>query len=87
MLRTAHSDYGINFFDTADTYGNGRGETSWPGVPRKAQRSYIDEDRLRHRRSAAQSARRGQSELPQKFDRDYMRFAVESLSSASRPIT
>ena len=26
MLRAAHSDFGINFFDTADTYGNGRGE-------------------------------------------------------------
>src|SRR4051794_20788405 len=27
MLRTAQRDYGINFFDTADTYGNGRGES------------------------------------------------------------
>src|ERR1700704_4028936 len=26
MLRTAHDEYGVNFFDTADTYGNGRGE-------------------------------------------------------------
>src|SRR5438270_514799 len=26
MLRTAHDQFGINFFDTADTYGNGRGE-------------------------------------------------------------
>src|SRR4029077_2676540 len=26
LLRAAHSQFGINFFDTADTYGNGRGE-------------------------------------------------------------
>ena len=26
MLRAAHDEFGINFFDTADTYGNGRGE-------------------------------------------------------------
>jgi aryl-alcohol dehydrogenase-like predicted oxidoreductase len=27
LLRTAFQDYGINFFDTADTYGDGLGET------------------------------------------------------------
>ena len=27
MLREARDDFGINFFDAADTYGNGRSET------------------------------------------------------------
>ena len=26
LLRAAHDRFGVSFFDTADTYGNGRGE-------------------------------------------------------------
>ena len=79
MLRSAQRDYGINFFDTADTYGNGRGE-------RQLARAFAGmRDRVVYSTKIgydiydplAQAARRGQSELPQKFDRDYMRFAVD----------
>ena len=79
MLRSAQRDYGINFFDTADTYGNGRGErqlaSAFAGI--RDQVVYSTKIGYDIYDPAAQAARRGQSELPQKFDRDYMRFAVE----------
>ena len=31
MLRRAHDEYGINFFDAADSYGNGRSERACSG--------------------------------------------------------
>jgi len=79
LLRTAREKFGINFFDTADTYGNGRGErqlaTAFRG--RRADVVYGTKIGYDIYDPAAQQARRGQSELPQKFDRDYIRFAVE----------
>jgi aryl-alcohol dehydrogenase-like predicted oxidoreductase len=79
MLRSAHRDYGINFFDTADTYGNGRGERQLAEAFRGERDEIIYSTKIGYDiyDPAAQSARRGQSELPQKFDRDYMRFAVD----------
>ena len=79
MLRVAHRDFGINFFDTADTYGNGRGERQLAEAFRGARSDVVYSTKVGYDiyDEAAQSARRGQSELPQKFDRDYMRFAVE----------
>jgi aryl-alcohol dehydrogenase-like predicted oxidoreductase len=79
MLRTANSDYGINFFDTADTYGNGRGERQLAQAFSGTRDRVVYSTKIGYDiyDSAAQSARRGQSELPQKFDRDYMRFAVD----------
>ena len=32
MLRVAHTKYGINFYDTADTYGNGHSNSSKSSV-------------------------------------------------------
>ncbi|HJP85024.1 MAG TPA: aldo/keto reductase [Gemmatimonadaceae bacterium] len=79
MLRAAYERYGINFFDAADTYGNGRGErqlaTAFKG--RRDDVVYATKIGYDIYDPAAQSARRGQSELPQKFDRDYMRFAID----------
>ena len=79
LLRVANEKFGINFFDTADTYGNGRGErqlaTAFRG--RRADVVYGTKVGYDIYDPAAQQARRGQSELPQKFDRDYIRFAVE----------
>ncbi len=78
MLRTAHTDYGVNFFDTADTYGNGRGERQLAEAFRGKREQVVYSTKIGYDiyDPAAQSARRGQNELPQKFDRDYMRFAV-----------
>ncbi len=59
MLRSAHDDHGITFFDAADTYGNGRSERQLAEAfrGRRKQVVYGDEDRLRH-------LRRGGAEEP-----------------------
>jgi aryl-alcohol dehydrogenase-like predicted oxidoreductase len=79
MLRVAHSDFGINFFDTADTYGNGRGERQLAEAFRGKRDQVVYSTKIGYDiyDPAAQTARRGQNELPQKFDRDYMRFALD----------
>jgi aryl-alcohol dehydrogenase-like predicted oxidoreductase len=79
MLRTAHSRFGINFFDAADTYGNGRSERQLADAFRGKRAEIVYGTKIGYDiyDEAAQSARRGQSELPQKFGRDYMRFAVD----------
>ncbi len=79
MLRAAHSHFGINFFDAADTYGNGRSERQLADAFRGMRSEVVYGTKIGYDiyDEAAQSARRGQSELPQKFDRDYMRFAVD----------
>src|SRR3954464_1044154 len=79
MLRTAHSTYGINFFDTADTYGNGRGERQLAAAFRGRRDEVLYSTKIGYDiyDAQAQTSRRGQSELPQKFDRDYIRFAVD----------
>ncbi|HST06542.1 MAG TPA: aldo/keto reductase [Gemmatimonadaceae bacterium] len=79
MLRTANSVYGVNFFDTADTYGNGRGERQLAEAFRGRRDAVVYSTKIGYDiyDPQAQTTRRGQSELPQKFDRDYMRFAVD----------
>jgi aryl-alcohol dehydrogenase-like predicted oxidoreductase len=79
MLRAARDDYGINFFDAADTYGNGRSERQLATAFRGRRDEVVYSTKIGYDiyDPAAQNARRGQNELPQKFDRDYMRFAVE----------
>ncbi len=79
MLRTAHGKYGINCFDTADTYGNGRGERQLAQAFRGKRDKVVYSTKIGYDiyDPAAQLARRGQNELPQKFDRDYVRFAVD----------
>jgi aryl-alcohol dehydrogenase-like predicted oxidoreductase len=79
MLRTAHTVYGINFFDTADTYGNGRGERQLATAFRGRRSEVVYSTKIGYDiyDPQAQTSRRGQNELPQKFDRDYMRFAVD----------
>ncbi len=79
MLRAAQSRHGINFFDTADTYGNGRGEKQLAQAFRGMRDQVVYSTKIGYDiyDATAQTARRGQSELPQKFDRDYMRFALD----------
>ncbi|HEX2717082.1 MAG TPA: aldo/keto reductase [Gemmatimonadaceae bacterium] len=79
MLRRAYDDHGITFFDAADSYGNGRSETqlakAFGGmrdrvvIGTKVGYDIYDE--------AARTARRGQSELPQRTDEKYLRLAVD----------
>jgi aryl-alcohol dehydrogenase-like predicted oxidoreductase len=79
MLRAAHEGHGVTFFDTADTYGNGRGERQLAQAFRGKRDQVVYSTKIGYDiyDPASQSARRGQNELPQKFDRDYMRFAVD----------
>ncbi len=79
LLREARDEHGVTFFDAADAYGNGRSERQLAEAFRGSRRDVVyatkigydiyDEDAAR--------ARRGQSELPQRFDAEYVRFAVE----------
>jgi aryl-alcohol dehydrogenase-like predicted oxidoreductase len=79
MLRRAHDEQGVTFFDAADTYGNGRAERQLAAAFTGRRRDVVigtkvgydiyDED--------AQRTRRGQSELPMRTDPAYIRFAVD----------
>jgi aryl-alcohol dehydrogenase-like predicted oxidoreductase len=79
MLRSALDDHGINFFDAADSYGNGRSEKQLADAFRGRRSEVVYGTKVGYDiyDEAAQSARRGQAELPQRFDRDYIRLAVD----------
>ncbi len=79
MLRSALDDYGINFFDAADTYGNGRSETQLATAFRGRREKVVYATKIGYDiyNEEAGKQRRGQSELPQRFDPDYIRFAVD----------
>ena len=75
LLRQAY-DLGITFFDTADTYGNGLGETILakalgPARSRITIGTKFGYDFYHH------SARRGHEELPHDWRPEYVRFALE----------
>src|SRR3954453_17121722 len=75
LLRLAH-ERGINYFDTADTYGSGKGETLLAdafGHMRDdvAISTKIGYDFYTH------TQRRGQQERPQDWSEDFIRFALE----------
>ena len=79
MLRQAWDKYGINFFDAADSYGNGRSERQLAAAFAGRRGEVVYGTKLGYDiydESAART-RRGQSELPQRFDESYLRFAVE----------
>jgi len=79
LLRMARDQSGINFFDAADTYGNGRSEYQLASAFRGQRDSVVISTKIGYDiyDDAAAKTRRGQSELPQRFERDYMRFAVD----------
>ena len=79
LLRSALDDHGITFFDAADSYGNGRSEVQLAQAFRGRRDEVVYGTKIGYDiyDLAAASARRGQSELPQRFDAQYMRSAVE----------
>lgn len=79
MLRRAHDEFGITFFDAADTYGNGRAERQLAEAFRGRRHSVVLATKVGYDiyDEAAQRARRGQSELPMRTDPAYIRFAVD----------
>jgi len=79
MLRRAHDEYGVTFFDAADTYGNGRSERQLSSAFRGRRQDVVLATKVGYDiyDESAQRERRGQSELPMRTDPDYIRFAVD----------
>jgi len=79
MLREAYDTHGIIFFDAADAYGNGRSERQLAAAFGTMRDRVVYGTKIGYDiyDAAAQTARRGQSELPQRFDPPFMRRAVE----------
>ena len=76
LLRRAF-DYGIIFFDAADTYGNGKGETLLAKAF-KGKRSQITiSTKFGYDFYHYSGERKGQQEIPQDFSPNYVRFACE----------
>jgi aryl-alcohol dehydrogenase-like predicted oxidoreductase len=86
MLRSALDDHGVNFFDAADTYGNGRSETQLAVAFAGRREEVVLATKIGYDiyDESAAAARRGQSELPQRFDEAYMRAAVEKCLARLR---
>jgi aryl-alcohol dehydrogenase-like predicted oxidoreductase len=79
MLRRARDEYGITFFDAADSYGNGRSERQLAEAFRGRRDEVVYGTKIGYDiyDESAQESRRGQRELPQNFSADYMRLAVD----------
>lgn len=79
LLRSAHDDFGITFFDAADSYSNGRSEQQLADAFRGRRDEVVYGTKIGYDiyDEAAQQSRRGQRELPQNFSADYMRLAVD----------
>ena len=69
-------ELGVNFFDTADTYGEGYGEEILAKVSATAATRWSS-PQVRLRLLRQSDARIGHQERPQKFDPDFVRFACE----------
>jgi aryl-alcohol dehydrogenase-like predicted oxidoreductase len=76
MLRQAR-ELGINFFDTADTYGNGRGETLLRDAFGPNPEGVVYATKFGYDFYAHADARRGQQEIPHNFEPQFMRYACE----------
>ena len=79
MLRRSLDEHGITFFDAADTYGNGRSERQLAEAFRGRRSEVVYATKVGYDiyDEAAAKARRGQNELPQRVDEEYLRFAVD----------
>ena len=75
LLRRAH-DLGVNFFDTADTYGNGKGETLLAEALGQKRAEIVIATKFGYDWYNHPS-RRGQQERPHDWSPDFVRFACE----------
>jgi aryl-alcohol dehydrogenase-like predicted oxidoreductase len=75
LLRQAH-ERGINYFDTADTYGAGKGETILADAFGHMRESIVISTKIGYD-FYNHTARRGQQERPQDWSEDFLRFALE----------
>jgi aryl-alcohol dehydrogenase-like predicted oxidoreductase len=83
LMRAARDDHGITFFDAADTYGDGRSERQLAEAFRGRRADVVIGTKIGYDiyDREARVERRGQSELPQRFEPEYMRFAVDQCLS------
>ena len=79
MLRRAHDDHGITFFDAADAYGNGRSEQQIARAFKGRRKDVVIATKVGYDiyDETARAARRGQSELAMRTDPAFIRFAVD----------
>ena len=79
MMRRSLDDHGITFFDAADAYGNGRSERQLAARIQGRRDEVVYGTKIGYDiyDEEAAKARRGQSELPQRFEPKFMRFAVD----------
>lgn len=76
MLHQAR-DLGINFFDTADTYGNGRGETLLRDAFGQNPEGLVYATKFGYDWYTHSDVRRGQQEIPHNFEPQFIRYACE----------
>lgn len=76
LLRYA-LDRGINFFDTADTYGNGRGETLVGDALAGERDRVVIATKFGYDFYQHAGERKGQREIPQDFSPKFIQFACE----------
>jgi aryl-alcohol dehydrogenase-like predicted oxidoreductase len=75
LLRLAH-EKGINYFDTADTYGSGKGETLLANAFGHMRDEVVISTKIGYD-FYNHTQRRGQQERPQDWSEDFIRFALE----------
>ena len=68
---------GINFFDTADTYGEGYGEEILAKILGHRRHEMVIATKFGYDFYDTVTPRVGHQERPQKFDPDFVRFACE----------
>lgn len=78
LLRTAYEEYGITFFDTADVYGQGKGETLLAEALEGIRDKVVIATKFGYDIYAKRGDRHGgHSELPQYWDPAFIRKACE----------
>ena len=75
LLRRAYEE-GINYFDTADTYGSGKGETLLAGAFGHMREELVISTKIGYD-FYNYTKRRGQQERPQDWSEEFIRFALE----------
>jgi aryl-alcohol dehydrogenase-like predicted oxidoreductase len=83
LVRRAY-DLGITFFDTADTYGNGKGETLLADALGDVRDKIVIATKGGYDWYTHGGERRGQKEIPQDWSPAYIRKAVEGSLSRLR---
>lgn len=77
LIRSAYEDYGINFFDTADVYGNGFGETILADTLSDVRDKVIIATKFGYDIYNLPGERKGHSELPQNWSKEHIKYACE----------